>query len=57
MEDAVFVYEGEKGVVRIHPGRLTESERKEVLIQASKEFYKAIIKQGIEIGGAKNGNR
>ena len=55
MEGNVFVYESEKAIVSIHPGKLTESQRNEVLIKASKEFYKAIRKQGLDVGGTNHG--
>lgn len=34
----------EKYIVRIHPGKLTEEERKAVLEDAAKRFFKAIEK-------------
>jgi hypothetical protein len=40
----VFIYETEKAIVRIHPGKLSEEERKEVLKNAMREFYAAIQK-------------
>ena len=40
----VFVYETEKAIVRIHPGKLTEEERREVLENAMRKFYAAIQK-------------
>ena len=41
-EDGVFVRETEKAIVRIHSGKLTEEQRKAVIINAAKDFYKAI---------------
>lgn len=38
----------EKATVRIHPGKLSEEERKVVIINAAKEFYKAIQKQNTQ---------
>lgn len=37
-------YITEKAIVRIHPGKLTDEERKKVLELAAKQFYKAIQK-------------
>ena len=45
MEGAVKEYITEKGMVRFHPGKLSEEERKVVIVNAAKEFYKAIQKQ------------
>ena len=39
-------YITEKAVVRIHPGKLTEEERKAVLERAAKEFLRNIQKKG-----------
>lgn len=44
MEGAVFVYETDNAVVRIHPGKLTEEERKVVIENAARKFYQAIQK-------------
>jgi hypothetical protein len=44
MEGAVLEYKTEKAIVRIHPGKLSEEERKVVMTNAAKEFYKAIQK-------------
>ena len=38
-------YVTEKAIVRFHPGKLSEEERRVVIINAAKEFYKAIQKQ------------
>ena len=38
-------YITEKAIVRIHPGKLSEEERKVVIENAAKQFYKAIQKQ------------
>lgn len=45
MEGTCTEYITEKAIVRFHPGKLTEEERKVVIINAAKEFYKAIQKQ------------
>lgn len=45
MEGSCTEYKSDKGIVRIHPGKLSEEERKVVIINAAKEFYKAIQKQ------------
>jgi hypothetical protein len=45
MEGTCTEYRTEKATVRIHPGKLSEEERMEVIINAAKEFYKAIQKQ------------
>ena len=45
MEGAVAEYNFEKATVRIHPGKLSEEERKVVIINAAKAVYKAIQKQ------------
>lgn len=44
MEGTCTEYITEKAIVRIHPGKLSEEERKVVIIDAAKEFYKAIQK-------------
>lgn len=41
----VFIYETENAIVRIHPGKLTEEERKVVLENAARKYYEAIQKQ------------
>lgn len=43
--EAAAEYKIGKATVRIHPGKLSEEERKVVIINAAKEFYKAIQKQ------------
>jgi hypothetical protein len=45
MEGTYTEYITEKAAVRFHPGKLTEEERKVVIVNAAKEFYKAIQKQ------------
>ncbi len=45
MEGDFVEYRTDKAVVRIHPGKLSEEERKVVIINAAKEFHKAIQKQ------------
>lgn len=37
-------YITEKAIVRIHPGKLTEEQRKAVLEDAARNFFKAIQK-------------
>ena len=37
-------YKTEKAIVRIHPGKLTEEERKAVLEDAARNFLRAIQK-------------
>lgn len=44
MEGSVAEYKIGNATVRIHPGKLSEEERKVVIIDAAKEFYKAIQK-------------
>lgn len=44
-EDGVFVRETEKAIVRIHPGKLTEAERNEVIKNAAIRFWEAIERQ------------
>ena len=44
MEGAVAEYNFEKATVRIHPGKLSEEERRAVIENAAREFYKAIQK-------------
>ena len=40
----VFIYETEKAIVRVHPGKHTEEERKVVLENAMRKCYAAIQK-------------
>ena len=44
MKDTYTEYKTDKAIVRIHPGKLSEEERKVVITNAAKEFYKAIQK-------------
>lgn len=37
-------YDTGTAIVRIHPGKLTEGERKKVIEDAAKQFFKAIEK-------------
>ena len=37
-----FIYESEKAIVKIYPGKRTEEERRQVLGEAMKQYYKAI---------------
>lgn len=46
--EEVFVYETEKAIVRIHPGKTTEEQRRKMLDAAMDQFYKAICRQGKE---------
>ena len=45
MEGTCMEYQTKKGIVRFHTGKLSEEERKAVIVNAAKEFYKAIQKQ------------
>lgn len=45
MEGTCTEYRTEKAIVRFHTGKLSEEERRVVIINAAKEFYKAIQKQ------------
>ena len=45
MESEVFVVKTGKATVRIHAGKLTEEERKEVFDRASTAFIKAVEKK------------
>ena len=45
MEGTYTEYRTEKAIVRFRPGKLSEEERRVVIINAAKEFYKAIQKQ------------
>lgn len=40
----VFTYESEKGIVRIHPGKMTDEEFRATLEQAARKFYADIRK-------------
>lgn len=40
-----YIIKTEKATVRIHPGKRTEEERKEVIERAAVEFCKAIEKK------------
>lgn len=44
LEDGGMEYITDKAIVRIHPGMLTKEQRKVVLENAAKDFYKAIQK-------------
>lgn len=39
---SVTEYRTEKAIVRIHPGKLTEEQRKVVLEDAAKNFFRAV---------------
>lgn len=43
--NGVIEYETDKAIVRIHPGKLTEEERKAEIESAAREFWKSIQKQ------------
>lgn len=45
MDGSVTEYIIGKAIVRIHPGKLTEEERRVVLEDAAKKFYKTIQQQ------------
>lgn len=45
----VFEYVTEKAIVRIHPGKLTEEERRVVIEKAAREFYQTLMKKGYQI--------
>lgn len=44
LENGVTEYVTEKAIVRIHPGKLTEEQRRVVLEDAAKDFFRAIQK-------------
>ena len=44
LENSVTEYITEKAIVRIHPGKLTEEERKVVIENAARDLLKAIQK-------------
>lgn len=46
LENGVMEYDTGKAIVRIHPGKRTEEERRAALEQAAKDFYKALKKKG-----------
>lgn len=46
LENGVVEYDLGTAIVRIHPGKLTEEERKKVITDAAKRFYKKAIQQG-----------
>lgn len=45
LENNVTEYITEKAIVRIHPGKLTEEERRVVLENAARNFLRAIQKR------------
>ena len=47
MEGSVVEYTIGKAIVRIHPGKLTEEERRVVLEDAARKFYKTIQQQSV----------
>lgn len=53
-----FVYETEKAIVRIHPGKLSDEERKVVLTNACERLFKAIQKtSGGDFGSGNHADR
>jgi len=42
LENGVTEYVTEKAIVRIHPGKFTEEQRKVVLENAAKDFFRAV---------------
>lgn len=46
LENGVIEYDLGYSIVRIHPGKLTEEERKKVIIDAAQRFYKKAVQQG-----------
>ena len=45
MENSYTEYNLGYAIVRIHPGKLTEEERRVVLENAAKKFYREVLKQ------------
>ena len=45
MEGSVAEYKIGNATVRIHPGKLSEEERKVVLVSATEKFLKAVRRQ------------
>ena len=45
MEGIYTEYITEKAIVRIHPGKLTDEERKVVFENAAKQFFQSVCKQ------------
>ena len=43
--EEVFVYQTEKAIVRIHPGKRTAEEQRKALEEAARQFYRAIQKE------------
>lgn len=48
LENGVTEYVSEKAIVRIHPGKLSEEERKEVLKKAAVKFFMAIEQEKLK---------
>ena len=46
LENGVMEYDTGTAIVRIHPGKRTEEERRAVLEQAAKDFFRALQKKG-----------
>jgi hypothetical protein len=44
LENGVTEYISDKAIVRIHPGKLTEEQRKVVLEDAARNFFRAVQK-------------
>lgn len=53
--EGVFIYETEKALVRIHPGKRTEAEQRKALEESAKQFYKSIQKDLMKKGGTNDG--
>lgn len=45
LEDGVVEYVMDKAIVRIHPGKRTEEERKVAFENAAREFWKTVQRQ------------
>jgi hypothetical protein len=44
LENGVTEYISDKAIVRFHPGKLTEEQRKVVLEDATRNFFRAVQK-------------
>ena len=52
LENGVTEYITEKAIVRIHPGKLSEEERKAVIEKAAQRFFRAIEESKMKKGKA-----
>ena len=43
--EAVKEYQTERAIIRIHPGKLSDEERRAVIEAGAKRFYEVIIKE------------